>query len=251
MSDTDIYIGGVPHDRAFIGGYEVAQKWQAGEKFFEAKLPIPTDYYLALDLTSNINDKSANAHAMKGNNYSFHNIAGKDCIQFTQGIRTAGNVALGNIITICAEVYCTTINLTQFITELSPNIKSYNAFSLYLNEKYSNRTVHTSDRNDYDYYNRINTYTEAFSLNEWFKVVIVFDRTKTTAVEQRTIYINNVSQSLVSSSDNNVLSDNWGNYYLYIGARYLTTGVLQGYMRNFRLYKRLLTDEERLAIYQE
>lgn len=81
-------------------------------------------------------------------------------------------------------------------------------------------------------------------------IVIEIDRSQTALNEQK-IWVNNVLVSTQDTTFKSNTSGNLGNFVFYIGQRAATSVPFVGAMQDFRIYNRILTEAERLALFNE
>jgi len=134
------------------------------------------------------------------------------------------------------------------VFELSENsnTNSY-SFNVFLNDINQGK-LQSLSRNEVTAINIVEA-TPVFD-NVFQHVIVEVDRTK-PALEEQKIYIDNVLASTQISDHINNSSGNFTNYTLYIGQRNASSAPFVGKLQDVRVYNRVLTSDERLALFNE
>lgn len=211
---------------------------------------IPTDYILAYEFNGDVLDKSTNAlNGIKSGTANFveGRKNGTQALGFVSGCVKTPQVLPINSDKLTVSFWMNTSNNdTSFIYELSPNYGAYgNAFVCY---------IEASDPNKLRSYVGVSGNNNAVSApitknGVWQHVIIEIDRSRDIANEQK-IYINNAPSNLTFIYSANT-SGNFGDYIFYIGQRNASNFPYVGKLQDFKIYNRVLTDDERTALFNE
>lgn len=208
---------------------------------------------LHYDFNGNVLDKSANAlNGVKTGNTTFvtGRKAGTQALKFIAGcVKTPLPLPINSDKLTVSFWISTSQTDTGVIYESSNDPSNQNTFGSYLNERGANTlTVTALQRSD-----SVNTqvvYSDMDFNNTYQHVIIEIDRSRDGANEQK-IYINNTLTSLNVTGFSPNLSGNLQNYVLYIGQRAASQFPLKAKLQDMRVYNRVLTANERLALFNE
>ena len=215
---------------------------------------IPADYILAYDFNGNVLDKSTKLnHGILDGNYTFESVTDANNktlngITFNNGVvETSKNLFEGiDTNKVSLSLWAKTTQTSQFIlAELSPNYNPFlNAFLLYT----VTRNIALSQRMiDPGIYHSI--IDGRINDGLWYHIVITSDKDLPANV-MGNIYINGAPVSVTNSSEKNTLNYN-KTVPLFIGRRNPSTLPYIGSVSKFKVYPRIITEEEVTQLYNE
>ena len=212
--------------------------------------PIPTDYILAYDFNGDFLDKSVNSNnGVAGGTSNLPTFTtglfGKQCVNFngTQSIKTTNNVNINSPYLTLSYWFKLNVEGGGIIVESNTNYTIANGFYNIARSFGTGLTVGQTSPT-----NRKYTY-EAFIIGQWYHIIVTIDRTKSFA-DEISIYFNKVLKTTQINSTGET-SGNFSNYIWYLGQRAGNSVGLTGNLQNFRAYNRILTETERLTLYNE
>lgn len=221
-----------------------------GSYYFSYESTVPNDYILSYSFNGDVLDGStSNLNGIRSGNANFvvGRKNGTQALEFIAGcVRTPQALPINSDKVTISFWMNTLNNNTSFIYELSSNYgANNNAFACY---------IEASDPN------KIRSYVGASGNNNavsapitkngvWQHVIIEIDRSRDIANEQK-VYINNVQSNLTFIYSTNT-SGNFGDYIFYIGQRNASNFPYVGKLQDFKVYNRLLTNDERTALFDE
>lgn len=219
---------------------------------YEFILSTPEDTILHYNFNGNVLDNSANnLNGIKTGaaNFVAGRKAGTQAIEFTGGlVKTPSALSVGSNKLTASFWISTTQTNTAIIYEASENSNaSRNAFAGLINDTVSG-SVQSSQLQEPGKQN-IATSTIDRS-GTWQHVMIEIDRDKGALLENK-IYINNVLTSVMDSTYRNETVQDFQGYVLYIGQRVGGIVPFSGKLQDMRLYNRLLSTEEKTALFNE
>ena len=236
----DISIGELPANRLYLGESLI----------WERKPSIPTDYILRYDFNGDTVDKSPSGlNGIKTGTANF--VAGRkqgtQCLDFVSGCVYTPAYLPVNSDKVTISFWAKLLDLNrsyQCLMELSRTGTS-NAFAVWLNDViHGHIQFITSGEN--------HLHARTAFVNEvqgWQHFVMTVDNSK-NAANATFVYINNVDKTLFSAynADN---STTFNSDILYIGTRAASRFPFVGQMQDVRIYNRILTADERTALFLE
>ena len=248
MAEIDGYIGGIVHDRCFIDGSEVAQIYNGGKKIFDSSISVPTDYLLAYDFNGNLLDNSVygNNGAVTSGSASWD--SGAFVFTGTNGIRTNNNVPYSgtNIITISLWVHNKQIDnpSNTLIFETGNNtLGSSNSIGIMIKD---------------DVISILNSQSGAIKdtrtfnvIDGWNHILLTIDRSESIFSDKVNVFLNG-NQITLNAISVGITTGNLTSTRSNLGYIVSPLGnYFKGKVKKLRIYKRVLSYEEKIALYQE
>lgn len=212
------------------------------------KVQVPTDYILAYDFNGNTVDASVNGLncSMTGTlAFDDGRKAGTQSLNFTNGcVKTILPLPVNSDKVTIAFWMKTSQTSPAVIMEISADTNLNNAFSVYLNDNLKN-SIQFNTRN----IGPNQSARTGANNGTWKHFVGVIDRTQNGANEIL-IYENGTLVSFTKpySTDNN---RNFVNNILFIGQRNSSLHPFVGNLQDFKVYNRVLSQDEITALYNE
>lgn len=212
---------------------------------------IPTDFLLAYSFDGNVLDGTANAlHGVTSGalNFAVGRKEGTQSLSFNGGlVKTPTILPIGtNKLTLSFHVKSTQ-NSVGMIAELSENANTYNTFYTYVG---GGGTRIDAFMNDMSNNKKSQVYANGVTDGLWHHIVIEFDRSAVGASNHSKIYIDNVLSSVAGASQQ-AITGIFSDKILHIGNRKDGTLPFIGTLQDLRMYNRILTTEERTALFNE
>ncbi|MGY8856850.1 MAG: LamG-like jellyroll fold domain-containing protein [Pseudomonadales bacterium] len=204
---------------------------------------------------NNLLDSSSNQlHGVKSGSVSF--VIGRKantyCASFAGGtISTPGILPIsGSEITVSFWISRSN-NDTAMICELSNDSNKSNGLAIYQQAGDFN-TIRVGTRQVDNTGSTITNVTakasaNALTLNSWCHVCISVSRRDTA--KQITAHVNN--QNVISDQSFSGITNDFDSNVLYIGSRAGTSLKFTGKIQNFKIYDRIITDDERIELFNE
>ena len=214
---------------------------------YNYEVTIPTDTILHYDFNGDVLDKSIkglNGVKTGTTNFVVGRKAGTQAIEFINGC-----VNTPSFLPISANKFSVSfwvkslgnISSSGIIYELSPNYnESENTAIQYI----ENKTLFMSTRGG-----GLNL-VETPIADDWHHVFVETNRDNPGAIQQR-VYVDNILSSVVSPTIQETVTSVFGNNILYIGQRGASAVPFVGKMQDFRFYNRVLSIDERAALFNE
>lgn len=212
---------------------------------------VPTDYILAYSFDGNVLDKAANAlHGVTSGALNF--VSGRkadtQALSFNGGlVKTPKILPVGtNKLTLSFHVKSTQTNIGM-IAELSENANIYNAFYAYVG---GGGTRIDAFMNDMRNNKKSQVYANGVTDGLWHHIVIEFDRSAVGASNHSKVYIDNVLSSVAGASQQ-AITGIFSDKILHIGSRKDSSLPFSGALQDVYIYSRILTADERTALFNE
>lgn len=212
----------------------------------EPVIPIPTDYLLRYDFNGDIAESSIGVATTTNGSVAFSDgrKVGTQSADMSSGyINTTDRQTLG-VSTVSASFW---VNLLptfsgSVLSSAKPSVLEYrNAFVASINA--SNGSVDLMQHSKYGMYS--NSVANSLQSGVWTHVLLEINRSPSSSVaDKEVIYINNMKASTKGIHTSAVASA-LENGHIYIG------DIGLGKIQDLRIYSRLLTETERLALFQE
>ena len=205
---------------------------------------VPTDYILAYNLNGELLDKSVNAlNGIKSGSTTF--IAGRkegtQALSFSDGgLKTPAPLVVGSDKFTFSAWLKTTQTSLGVVFEI-PAGGSSNTLAYIINGQLQVINEQGSSQNSFLTTIPVN--------NIWVHVLIEMDRSR-PGPDEVGIFINNTFSS-APFNRNNDLTDGFSSMPLSIGATGTNAGLYVGGMQDIRVYNRILSENERLQLFNE
>ena len=212
---------------------------------------VPTDYILAYSFDGNVLDKTANAlHGVTSGalNFVLGRKAGTQALSFNGGlVKTPTILPIGtNKLTLSFHVKSTQNNV-GIIAELSENANIYNAFYAYVGGGNARIDVFMNDMSNS---NKSQVHANNVTDGLWHHIIIELDRSAVGVSNHSKVYIDNVLSSVAGASQQ-AITGIFSDKVLAIGNRLDSTLAFNGTLQDIYIYNRILTTEERTALFNE
>lgn len=211
----------------------------------EPVIPIPTDYLLRYDFNGDIAESSIGVATTTNGSVAFSDgrKVGTQSADMSSGyINTTDRQTLG-VSTVSASFWVKLMPTFSgsVLGSAKPNeLEFYNAFVASVNA--SNGSLNLMQYEKYGIFS--NSVASGLQSGVWTHILLEINRSSSSIADKEVVYINNVRAS-VKGIHTSVVASTLENGRIYIG------GIGLGQIQDLRIYSRLLTETERLALFQE
>ncbi|ALF60313.1 LamG domain-containing protein [Psychrobacter urativorans] len=237
----DISIGELPANRLYQGDTLI----------WKRKATIPTDYILRYDFNGDTVDKSPSGlNGIKTGTANF--VAGRkqgtQCLDFVSGCVYTPAYLPVNSDKATISFWAKLLDLNrsyQCLMEIGRDGAS-NDFGAWLNDVVSGHIEIVTSGNS-----RIHVRTAATNeIQGWQHFVMTVDNSR-DANNTSFIYVDNIDKTIFNANYNADISGVFNNERFYIGQRNASAFPFVGKMQDVRIYNRILTADERTALFLE
>lgn len=210
---------------------------------------IPTDYVLRYDFNGDVLDRSINANnGVKSGDTSYAEgrVVGTQCMSFKQGNVATSQPVIYNSNQLSVSFWIRSVDTTAGIVYESDRSVA-NRFTA-LNSNLGLGALQIVDVSPGGAIT--DTYRQDVVSNEWIHVIAIYDRTLVGGVNRVSLFVNNEPKSLLVDSNSNNSTEAFSDAVLNLGSR-LGQIFFDGQIQDLRIYNRILSEEERAALFNE
>ena len=237
----DISIGELPVEKLYQGN---ALIWERTHK-------IPTDYVLRYDFNGDTVDKSSSGlNGIKTGAITFQNgrKVGSQCADFINGCVYTPSALPINSDKVTVSLWANIRSLGfSCLLEMSTNAAQQKGFASFISDVMGDTIEVFSGNQD-----GINLrYIDILSfLDTWVHFIFTIDNSQASEAIT-TIYINNMKTNSLADGYTGMGGFNFVPNIFYIGQRAASGWSFNGQVQDLRIYNRVLTKDERTALFNE
>lgn len=248
----ETYFKGKKQSEAWINGKKCSEIWKAGKKIFDSAIPVPTDYFSYWKFAGNLNnERPAYGNLIVGDGRGSSWAVGRkglinECVNSNGTRYEKGTPPFGTKkVSFSFWIKPNTINNHYSIYSIGTVVNK--EFNIILNKT----GIGTVDVEQFSNDLTLKNFTSCNGLStDWQNITVVIDRDLGSNCTK--IYINGVEKVTTQSFSDNLSASNFPNKIQEFLGRYNEVPqYYKGLFQQFRIFKRVLSQQEIISITNE